>query len=257
MRFMRIACGILLCAALSASRPAVSFGESDDKTSGESGRKTRVFLALFGGPQSYAMSDINRGIDQDNRLLTGSGFTAKKIGGGTGFGAGVWVWPSSKLCLLFDYNRLPASASSSGLVNGTVPIDETVSAPANALTATFGYFRSWKAIRYGIGGGGGYYICNGKVDARIGNTRFSYDLDGKGLGAHALALADIAVSTGLHFEIALGYRSAKSGDLKSNGSTVTLADGSRIRADWSGVTTRFGFSIPFDPGAYPVHAGAN
>jgi len=142
------------------------------------------------------------------------------------------------------------------LVNGTVPIDETVSAPANALTATFGYFRSGKRSATDRGGGG-YYICNGKVDARIGNTRFSYDLDGKGLGAHALALADIAVSTGLHFEIALGYRSAKSGDLKSNGSTVTLARWLPNPGRLERVTTRFGFSIPFDPGCVPVHAGAN
>jgi len=191
---MRIACGILLCAALSASRPAVSFGESDDKTSGESGRKTRVFLALFGGPQF--LRDVRHQPRNRPRQPVAHGIrlTAKKIGGGTGFGAGVWVWASSS----FAFCSITTACRERfelrfGQRNRA--IDETVSAPANALTATFGYFRSWKAIRYGIGGGGGYYICNGKVDARIGNTRFSYDLDGKGLGAHALALADIAVST--------------------------------------------------------------
>lgn len=248
MRLMHIACGVLLCAVLSTARPATSFAGS--------GEKTRVFLAFFGGPQSYAMSDINRGIDEDNQLLAGTGFTAKKIGSGTGFGGGIRVWPSSRICLLFDYNRLTASASNAGLVNGAVPIDESVSAPANAFTATLGYFRSWRAIHYGIGGGAGYYICNGRVDARVGAERLSYDLDGKGLGLHALALADISVSAGLHFEAALGYRSAKSGHLKSGGSAVRLDDGSRVRADWSGVAMRFGFSIPFDPGPYPVQAAA-
>jgi len=254
---MHIAYGILLCAALSTSRPAASFGQSGEKASDESGGKTRVFLALFGGPQHYAMTDINNAIEQDNQMFAGSGFTAKKVTGGTGFGAGIRVWPSSKLCILFDYNRLPASASSSGLVGGTSPVQESVSAPANALTATIGYFRSWKAIRYGIGGGGGYYICNGNVDARFEGAIIRYDLDGKGLGAHALAMADIAASRGLHFEMALGYRSAKSGNLKSSGTTITLDDGSHIRADWSGLTTRFGFCIPFDHGPYPTHAGEN
>ncbi|HXL14647.1 MAG TPA: hypothetical protein VN972_01065 [Methylomirabilota bacterium] len=256
MRLMHIAYGILLCAALSTSRPAASFGESGENASDESGRKTRVFLALFGGPQSYAMTDINHSIDQDNQVLAGSGFTAKKITGGTGFGAGIRVWPSSKLCLLFDYNRLPASASSSALV-GTTPVVESVSAPASALMATVGYFRPWKKIHYGIAGGAGYYICNGNVDARFGSTIIKYDLHGKGFGAHALAMADIAASRGLHFELALGYRSAKSGNLESSGTTITLDDGSHIRADWSGLTTRFGFCIPFDHGPYPTHAGEN
>jgi len=260
MRIRHIAYGILLCAALSASRPAASFGQSDEKTSektsAESGRKTRVFLALFGGPQHYAMTDINDAIERDNQTFAGSGFTAKKITGGTGFGTGIRVWPSNKLCLLFDYNRLPASASSSALV-GTTPVVESVSAPANALMATVGYFRSWKKVHYGVGGGAGYYICSGDVDARFGSTIIKYDLHGKGLGGHALAMADIAASRGLHFELALGYRSAKSGNLKSSGTTITFEDGSHIRADWSGLTTRFGFSIPFDHGPYPAHSGEN
>jgi len=76
MRLMHIAYGILLCAALSASQPAASFGQSDEKTSektsGESDRKTRVFLALFGGPQHYAMTDINDAIENDNQAFAGS-----------------------------------------------------------------------------------------------------------------------------------------------------------------------------------------
>ncbi len=239
----------LLCALLSVGRPATS--------SAESGQRPRVFLAFFGGLQSYSMSDVNRGIDEDNRLLAGSGFTAKKLGSGAAFGAGIRVWPhKDKICLLFDYNHLGASASKAGLAFVTVPIDEGVSAPANALTATLGYFRSWRAGRYGIGGGAGYYICKGDVHANVGAQRRSYVFDGTGLGFHGLAMADIAISRGLHFDAALGYRSAKTGDLKSNGTPLRLDDGSSVRADWSGVVTRFGISIPFDPGPYPSPAGA-
>ena len=71
--------------------------------------------------------------------------------------------------------------------------------------------------------------------------------DSRGPGA----MADIKAST-LHFELAIGYRFAKTTGLKSNGADLLLDDGSKEKADWSGLMTRFGFSIPFDPRPYPA-----
>lgn len=215
---------------------------------------TRIYLAFFGGIQSYGMSDLNHEIDAVNADLEGSGFAVKKIRRGVGFGSGIRVWPSSRLCLLFDYIHLVASASGSGLIGG-VPVSSSFALPANGFTATAGYFRSWHAVRYGVGGGAGYYLCKGKLEVNAGGARAFSEVKGSGPGYQALAIADIKASN-LHFEAAIGYRYAKTTSLKSNGVAILLDDGSKETADWNGLVTRFGISIPFDPGPYPPMTGS-
>jgi len=215
----------------------------------ESASGGKVYIAIFGGPQKYSMSDVNSEIRHGNEEVEGSGFVVDEIGGGTAFGAGIRVWPSAKLGLLFDFMRLAASTSKDARIDGTrVAVD--IKLPASALTATAGYFRTWHRLRYGLGAGAGYYICNGKIEASVGTERTSSDVTGKGPGFHALAMGDIRASS-LHFEAAIGYRSAKTNLQDEGGADVLAEDGSRVRADWTGLMTRFGFSIPFDPGPYP------
>jgi hypothetical protein len=215
----------------------------------ESASGGKVYIAIFGGPQKYSMSDVNSEIRHGNEEVEGSGFVVDEIGGGTAFGAGIRVWPSAKLGLLFDFMRLAASTSKDARIDGTrVAVD--IKLPASALTATAGYFRTWHRLRYGLGAGAGYYICNGKIEASVGTERTSSDVTGKGPGFHALAMGDIRASS-LHFEAAIGYRSAKTNLHDEGGADVLAEDGSRVRADWTGLMTRFGFSIPFDPGPYP------
>jgi len=209
----------------------------------------KVYIAFFGGPQKYRMSEVNDEITRDNQQFAGSGFVVPKIGGGAGFGAGIRVWPSAKLGLLFDYMRLAASTSKEALVSD-VPVTAEIRLPANSFTATAGYFRTSRRLRYGLGAGVGYYLCNGKIEARVGTQRASSNVTGKGPGFHGLAMADIRTSA-MHFEAAVGYRVAQT-KLKDEGGAYVLGqDGSRLRADWNGVMTRIGFSIPFDPGPYP------
>ena len=216
----------------------------------ESEGGTKVYIALFGGLQTYGMSDVNDGIREGNKEVEGSGFVVDEIRKGAGFGGGIRVWPSSRLSLSFDYMRLAAGTSSDGLIVG-VPVAFKFELPASAIMATAGYLRSWRSVRYGLGAGGGYYICKGKIESRAGTERISFDVKGKGLGFHALAMADVRVSS-LRFETAIGYRLAKTAGLKADGVEILADDGSKVKADWNGILTRFGISIPFDPGPYPA-----
>lgn len=239
MRF----CGLARTLSLVALLAWVGTSRAEPESGG------KVYIAFFGGPQKYSMSDVNDEIKQDNQEFEGSGFVVDEIGGGAGFGAGIRVWPSGKLGLSFDYMRLAAGTSKEALING-VPVAVDIKLPASAFTATAGYFKTSHRVRYGLGAGIGYYICNGKIETRVGAGRTSFDVTGKGPGFQALAMGDIRASS-LRFEAAVGYRAAKTNLEDEGGADVLAEDGSKVRADWSGLMTRFGFSIPFDPGPYP------
>jgi len=242
--WLGILCGVLLLASWPA-RGWAQAAEAEDE-------KTRVSLLFFGGPSKYKMSDVNRLIDENNQNLA-PGFETKKVTGGFGYGAGIRVAPTRRLAIQFDYNRLPAKAKSSGLILPATPVEEEVAVPANALSLTGEVFRQWHGIHYGLGVGAGYYLCHGTVKETAGTQSIGYSVSGNGLGFHVLGLADIAISNSLHFDGGLGYRSAKSGNLQVNGNDLLLSDGSPVQADWSGITLRLGFSIPFNPGSYPTN----
>jgi hypothetical protein len=215
-------------------------------------QKTRVFLALFFGPQHYGMSDVNRGIETSNTALSGTGFETKTISGGTGFGAAIRIARTSRLSAEFAYHRLPASGTRDAFIGGgTIPVTQSVSMPANGLLLTAAVHRQWHGLHYGFGAGPGYYLTKGKLTERVGTSSLAYTVHGKGFGFHALGLLDIGISRHLRFDSALGYRFAKTGNLKYGDNDVVLSDGSTFKADYSGLMTRIGFSVPFDPGHYP------
>src|SRR5207247_7081105 len=115
------------------------------------------------------------------------------------------------------------------------------------FSATAGYFRTTHRLRYGLGAGVGYYICNGKIEARVGTERTSSDVTAKGPGFQALAMGDIRASS-LHFEVAIGYRSAKTNLQDEGGADVLGTDGSRRGADGSGRRTGFDLRLTCDRG---------
>jgi hypothetical protein len=214
------------------------------------GGKIQTSLILFLGPQKYKMSDINREIDLDNEDFEGSGFELEKLSGGFGYGVGIRVVRSRRLGLELDYQRLPASVKHSGLA-GTVPVEEDISIPANGFLLSAEVFRDWHRFHYGIAAGPGFYTTKGHIDAAVGTARTSIPVRGHGFGFHVLGLVDIGISRTLHFDGGVGYRMAKTGNLKVYDNDLVLEDGSSVRADWSGLTMRLGFSVPFNPGTYP------
>jgi len=258
MKTWRFWGGTLCAALLLATWSSASFAQEEPPVKTLKAEKAevpeernRVSLVLFLGPQHYKMGDVNRGIETNNQAFTGSGFQTKKLSGGTGFGAGIRVAHTSRLSLQFDYDHLAANSKASGL-SGTVPVEEIAEMPANALLLTAAVHRQWHGLHLGLGAGPGYYLSHGKLTSHVGgNQTIGYDLHGKGFGFHVLGLMDAALSRHLRFDFALGYRVAKTGNLKIGENDVVLSDGSTLKADWSGLTTRFGFSIPFDPGHYP------
>lgn len=246
MRTRRFWGAALGCALLLATTPLPSSAQSEEPE-----EKMRVSVLLYGGPQSYSMSEVNREIESDNEVFEDEGFSIDQIKGGFGFGAGIRLAPSRRLSFQFDYNRLAAKSNNSGLLTGNIPVEVKLSLPANGFLLTAAYYRQWHAIHYGIGAGPGYYICSGDVNQRLGAQNFAWPVKGSGFGFHVLGLADIGISSHLRFEFGLGYRSAKTGNLRVGETDLVLEDGSTVKADWSGMTSRFGFSIPFDPGTYP------
>jgi hypothetical protein len=224
--------------------PAV---EVEEKHGAAPGEKARVYIGILLGLQTYAMNDVNDGITEANVPFQGSGFSVDKISGGFGFGGGLRVWPSSRIYLALDYMRLPASTENETVIDGE-PVRMEFDVPANSVLATAAYFRRWHGLRCGLGAGGGYYICRGEISRRVGAVRETHDVKGEGPGFHVLAMGNLGPPS-VHFEIALGYRFAKTGFLKTNGVPLTTEDGA-VKADWNGLMTRFGIAIPFDPGEY-------
>jgi len=242
--WLGIFCGVLLLASWPA-RGWAQAAEAEDEN-------TRVSLLFFGGPSKYKMSDVNRLIEENNQNLA-PGFEVKEVGGGFGFGVGIRVAPTRRIAIELDYNRLPAKAKTSGIIPPATPVEEIVAVPANALSLTGEAFRQWHGIHYGLGIGAGYYFCHGNVRETAGTQSIGYTVSGHGVGFHVLGLADIAMSKSLHFDGGLGYRFAKTGNLEVFENDLLLSDGSTVRADWSGITLRLGFSIPFNPGSYPTN----
>ena len=213
------------------------------------GEEMRAYIGILFGPQGYGMNDVNDWIAEQNAQYQGSGFSLGDIKGGFGYGGGVRVWPSQKLYFALDYMRLPASTEEEATINHQ-PVSTKLELPANSVLLTAAYFRKWHGLHYGLGGGGGYYICRGQLTRRVGDVHESHDVKGQGPGFHVLAMGVFGPPK-VNFEMAFGYRFAKTGFLEADGVPITNAAGYGIKADWNGLMTQLGISIRFDPGGYP------
>src|SRR6267142_1195396 len=205
----------------------------------------RVGLAVFGGYQTYSMSDLNDAIARPGTFFPGSTVSAGDIKRGGGYGLGLRLWPSERIQLAFDGSRLVAKTTGSAVFQGT-PYDGELSAPATAITGTLTYlFPVSDRLGLGLGAGGGYYVSTGKATATGSGQNYSSDLNGSGLGFHSLGVADILLTRRLHAEIGAGYRRAKTTDVEVAGATLHNADGSKSQIDWSGFMSRAGLTIYF------------
>ncbi|HEY7728959.1 MAG TPA: hypothetical protein VID50_10965, partial [Candidatus Eisenbacteria bacterium] len=220
--------------------------------------KVRVNLAFFAGLQRYSMSDVNEGIDQlnaafqSNPILAASGLRLHSFHGGAGIGAGIRVWPRERILIAADYQHLTGKSSSTVPVSsqpGAPSFKAKAAVPAQAIELTAGYFfyRPWTALRVGVGAGAAYYICDGRYEFAAPGAHAKTELHGTGVGFHGLVLGDLHVSDTIQFEAAVGYRRAKTTDLEDRGVKLILVDGSKARADYSGLITRVGIDIPFGP----------
>lgn len=220
--------------------------------------KTRVNLAFFYGSQSYAMDDINAKVADMNHAfdqnpqVAAAGLHLEDLTSGSGIGAGIRVWPTRNWILSFDYQKLKGSTNASVPISATPGADAyntEVKVPAASLGLNAGYMFDWPSptFRLGAAAGGSYYICRGAAIVSFPDYGQTVELHGEGFGAQGMALVDYALSGTVQLEAALGYRVAKTSDLKNNGVTVLNADGSDAQADYTGMLIRVGIDIPFGP----------
>jgi hypothetical protein len=220
--------------------------------------RIRVNLAFYAGVQRYSMSDVNDAIDatnteiRTNPVTAQSGVAMSHYHGGMGVGAGLRVWPRDRILIAADYGYLSGASSASGLFN-TQPNAPSLKlkfgVPAQSLGLTAGYFfyKPSASLDVGLGAGAAYYIGNGVSEVTYPGFHQREELHGTGIGVHGLLLGDLRLSNTVRLEAALGYRRAKTKDLKANGITLLNADGSKTQADYSGIVSRIGIDIPFGP----------
>ncbi len=202
-------------------------------------------MAVFGGYETRSMSDLNDAIATPGTFFPGASVNTDDIKRGAGYGVGLRFWPSERVLVSFDGSRLLAKTTGSAVYGGT-PYSGEVSVPATAITGTLSYLFPVKdRLGLGLGAGGGYYVSTGKATATGSGQTYSSDLNGSGLGFHALGVADILLTPRLHAEIGAGYRRAKTTDVELAGATLHNADGSRSQIDWSGFMSRAGLTIYF------------
>jgi hypothetical protein len=220
--------------------------------------KIRVNLAFFAGFQRYSMTEFNAGIDDVNAALQTDpdlaelGFKLDPLRGGSGLGAGIRVWPRERFMIAGDYTHLSGASSISVPVStqaGAPALKAKAGVPAQSIGLTVGYFlyKPWASLDLGVGVGGAYYICDGELEFSFPTYHEKTDLHGTGFGVHGMVLGDLRLSDTVHFEAALGYRHAKTTDLRYRGVAILNADGSKLLADYSGLIARFGIDIPFGP----------
>lgn len=253
MTIRRLPRGLAVFAAILLAMPAAGRAAEPAAV-----HRTRVDLAFFFGPQHYKMGDVNAGIDAANLSLqsvqgiAGTGFKLDALKRGGAVGGGIRVWPRENLVIEGDWMRLTGASTANVPLSaepGAPALKGRAAAPGQSLGLTVGYFffRPLKNLDLGVGAGGAYYICDGEYEFSFPNFHQRVNLHGTGFGAHGLVLADLRLSNIVHLEGAAGYRLAKTRGLENRGIPLYNADGSDLKADYSGLITRFGLDIPFGP----------
>ena len=198
----------------------------------------------FVGYHTYSMSDLNdEVIAPINVVLTGTGYSMDKITSGIGFGGGIRYRTAGNLAFGLDYERLDGS-SELNVPGGSFKI----STPADAVSATVVYyFPSASKARFGLGGGLGLYTSSGEAKVYDSTTlqEESESLEGSGFGVHGVGAMDLALSPVAHLEANVGYRYAKTSDLKIAGQKAVTSSGDDATLDWSGLLTRVGLTFYF------------
>jgi len=189
----------------------------------------------FLGYQGYTMDDVNSVIRQVNEDLSvpGRQVSIDELKGDVSFGGGVVADVTPKIRLYAEYERLKDHTGGGNQI-GSFTLD------VNSNTVLVGgtyFFNPEQKARLGLGAGVGYYAFGGESN---GNATWgtqtvtgSQDISGNTIGFHGRGELDVALNESWHFDLALGYRSAK-------GEAEVGGDASGADLDWSGVMTRLG-----------------
>ncbi len=212
--------------------------------------KTQFGIYGFGGYNTYKMTDLNDEISIFNQDLTTIGAKLDDVKHGIDLGGGLCAWVSKDILVSAEYERLFAKTSTDGSYLGT-PYTIELKVPANAISVSGGYyFPSTSKARFGLGAGVGYYWTKASVEATVNGSPVLSDslteIKGHGIGFHGVGLLDYAATSQVHLGVQVGYRFAKTTELKDSSDNVIYKDDpvtleattTKLKADWSGLVAR-------------------
>jgi hypothetical protein len=180
------------------------------------------WAAVSGSWNTYAMDDVNRGIESLNALIAPSALETIDSGLGYGAAAGIAVEGFSAG---LAYERLPASADVRGMLQGFA-----YDLPANAFVGRIVY-RIPGRLGLGIGMGGGIVVATGDIGneanaafVRTGPARTKaqilgprLEVSGDGPCLEGFVQGEFAVQGGVALVPSVGYRRARiDGKLKGS-----------------------------------------
>ena len=200
----------------------------------------RPWLAAYGSPATYSMSDVNSDISNINASLAGSGLKMDEIHSGLGFGGSFGLELPSHFSIGIGYDRMPASSEVSD-ASGSLKYDF----PANAFRVIGQYsFASVGASGAHLGGALGLVSVAGSSTATAsGSGSTKSDITGSGALFELGAGGDWWTTSQFALTSSVGYRYAKINETKVNGSTAYLANGEKAGIDYSGVVGRVGIKF--------------
>jgi hypothetical protein len=224
--------------------------------------KIRLGASVFGGYNSYQMTDLNRLVQSDLDSFnvsipsTGGKYSVDDVAHGAAFGAGLDAWVTNDIVVSAAYERLIAKNSNDGVVKRgpteQVSYNVKYEVPADAFSLSATYFiPSASKLRFGLGAGVGYYSTRATIQLfeQSGSTGDfllpGNALKGHGIGFHGVGAVDYAAAGPLRVDLRLGYRFARTTQLEDEGTGVVLqdAEGAKVRADWSGFMARAGLTV--------------
>ncbi len=209
----------------------------------------RWAVSGFASLNTYLMSDINNEIMAINHATMGTGIPIMdEVNNGPSFGGGVRAIFNDRAWVGLDYERLLGSSELS-VPGGRLKYD----VPSHGLLASAGYlFPGSGAIRFGLGGGIGYYTTSDasvQMEASVGGVSAAVtgDIKASGIGGHAFGLLDAALSEAWHAELLAGFRFANTSDIELTvpGAGSATIDGYSL--DWTGAMVRAGLALHFGP----------
>lgn len=213
--------------------------------------KIRFGISGFGGYNTYKMTDLNDRIDALNAdsVFVANGVTLEKIKHGIGLGGGLHAWVTKDILVSAEYERLLAKSKTdvtAGGSSGTVEFK----IPANAFMLSGAYlFPSASKARFGVGAGLGYYSGKASAEGSSGGTTLTVgEVKGHGIGFHGVGVMDYAATSEVHVGVQVGYRVAKTTELKDSATDEVLYKDygtTKAKADWSGLITRAGITFLF------------
>jgi hypothetical protein len=132
------------------------------------------------------MSDVNEAMQAALASYSGARADKDAIKSGAGFGAGIRIWPSERVFVSLEFQRLLASNSGSGQF-GASTYHAELEVPASSLAMSVGCMLTrGSTLRAGLAAGGGYYLTTGEITITGPGVNDRSDLEGSGAEARRL-----------------------------------------------------------------------